>query len=378
MNNQIILDMNNQSITIDLICYFSSNNKKYIFYSKNETVQDGLIKMYVSEENTGSSNEITQDEWNNLKKVMQGIITGNTTGIEFLSYNNSVKFNEPKAIALNESNINLIKTAYKNVVGISEPTLNKDILAQGFGSNIETVVSEPVQLSSIPQVQNNFNLESIPVNLNSEVVTPPVESTAVTSGMPAIEPIVSNEVSIPNINIEPNVPIMPTMESVGVTPSVSTTDLNETKIPEIPVIEPIVPIENKPSDILNTEQSLNINSIKPSGIDSAFKVSNEPNIFDNPYRITEEEINNINLNETNQILDNNVSNINNLPSDEISFDKKIELNNRKIKLFEELANIYKEENELLKSKNEGDNELEKTASNLFNSNGTLKENDVLN
>ena len=54
----------------------------------------------------------------------------------------------------------------------------------------------------------------------------------------------------------------------------------------------------------------------------------------------------------------------------------IVLNNKKIKLFEELANIYREENELLKGNSSTD--LEKTASNLFDNNGSLNINEVLN
>jgi len=354
MNNQItIIDRNNQSIVVDLICYFSNYNKKYVFYSKNETVQDGLIKMYVAEENVGLTNDISQDEWNNLKKVMQGIITGNTLGIDFLTYINPVKFNEPKAIALNDANISSIRNAYREKIGsnVSEPVLNRDILSQSFGNNSESVISqEPVQISSIPNIQNNFNMESTPVNLNTNPVN---DSTSVVD-VPNIEPI-------------------PSIETIN----------NEIVLPSIEPIPSQEPIQNNP--INENEIALNINSIKPGGIDSGFKVSNEPNIFDNPtmpYQITEEEINNPVMPEVNnafvsQPLSNNdiVNNVNR-DTKELT-NKKIELKNRKIKLFEELANVYREENELLESENE-DGPLDRTASNLFNSNGTLNDNEVLN
>lgn len=351
MNSQVtVLDRNGQPMNIELICYFSNGAKKYAFYTKNETVQDGLIKMYVAEENSGLSNDITPDEWSNLKKIMQGIITGRTTDIQFLAYANPLKLNEGKAIALNDANINAIKTAYKNNVDSSgESVLNKDLLSQSFGGN-ETPVSapEPVQISAIPQSQNTFNMEATPVNLN----TNPVEevSTNPFDSIPKIEPIT---------------PIVeaPTLEN-----------------PEIPSLG------NEP---------LSINSVKPSGIESGFRVSNEPNIFDQPvpFQITEEEINtplndvitpvneisNVNIfsqpieNVSNNVIDNNSNNKLD-GSNNIDVDKKIALNERKIKLFEELASIYREENELLKSEN---NSLENTASNLFNNNGILNENEVL-
>lgn len=79
MNNQItIINNQNQEMTVDLICYFqnNTNNKKYVFYTKNEIVQDGLIKIYVAEENNGITTDITPEEWNELKVIMQDIIKG--------------------------------------------------------------------------------------------------------------------------------------------------------------------------------------------------------------------------------------------------------------------------------------------------------------
>ena len=366
MNNSItILDRNNQSITVDLICYFSLNNKKYIFYNKNEMVQDGLIKMYVSEENNGMNADITQEEWNSLKKVMQDIITGNSN-VQFISYSNPVVFNEPKVIALNDTNINSIKAAYKNVVNVNveEPVLNKDILTQNFGNNTETStieIANPIQMSSIPNVQNNFNMESTPVNMNMNM------------DIPAIEPINSIPEVIEPINPVPEnviseIPSLEPMNSAEVVPNV----VNEISM-EIPssgmslgtdVLPNVEPISDLPSNnemsVDMVMQPLNINAIKPGGIDSGFKVSNEPNIFDNPtmpFSITEEDVN--------STVDDSIvvsqSNSNNK-------EKIFEINNRRIKLFEELAQTYKEENELL---GQNSTNLEKTASNMFDNNGSL-------
>jgi len=77
MSNQItILNSQNQEETVELISYFqnNNNNKKYLFYTKNEVVQDGLIKIYVAEESNGLVTEITPDEWNEIKGIMQDII----------------------------------------------------------------------------------------------------------------------------------------------------------------------------------------------------------------------------------------------------------------------------------------------------------------
>ena len=83
MNSQVtVLDRNGQPMNIELICYFSNGAKKYAFYTKNETVQDGLIKMYVAEENSGLSNDITPDEWNNLKKIISIVVVKGYASIQ--------------------------------------------------------------------------------------------------------------------------------------------------------------------------------------------------------------------------------------------------------------------------------------------------------
>ena len=349
--NVNIIESNGMNTYVNLICYFTGNNgKNYLFYTKNETVQDGLIKMYVASE-VGS---IRDDEWTSLKKDMQQIIMGNST-VKFLNYSNPIRTGEARAIALNNTNIDAIKNAYSKVTEISGGT-NKDLLSQSFNETpeIQTQVqqpqSEPVQISSIPNIQNNFNMEGSPVNLNtsSEPVAPVIDS------VPKIEPI------------------------------------NPIPTPDIPSVN-----GNGPE--------LNINSVKPaSGIDSGFRVSNEPNIFDQPstpFNISEEDINkpldvpvqnNNNVfsgNNDNGNIFNNASetlNTNNVPvnndvkevsnSNKVDVNKQIELNERKIKLFTELANIYKEENDMLKNQSEvNDN----TASNLFNNNGTLDDLKIL-
>lgn len=349
--NVNIIESNGMNTNVNLICYFTGNNgKNYLFYSKNETVQDGLIKMYVASE-TGS---VSDDEWTLLKKDMQQIIMGTST-VKFLNYSNPIRIGETRAIALNNTNINAIKNAYSKVTTVSGET-NKDLLSQSFNDTpkIQTQVQQPqsgpVQISSIPNIQNNFNMEGSPVNLNtsSEPVVPVIDS------VPKIEPI------------------------------------NPIPTPDIPSVN-----GNGPE--------LNINSVKPaSGIDSGFRVSNEPNIFDQPstpFNISEEDINkpldvpvqnNNNVfsgNNDNGNIFNNASetlNTNNVPvnndvkevsnSNKVDVNKQIELNERKIKLFTELANIYKEENDMLKNQSEvNDN----TASNLFNNNGTLDDLKIL-
>ena len=331
MDNINVLE-NGQQTSVSLIAYFNSNNNNYLFYTKNETVQDGLIKMYVAKEKNGANDIITDDEWVNLKKNMQNIIIGNSD-VTFIKYTNTIELNPAKAIALKNENITSITNAYKNNVSVENVGgTNKDLLSESFGmpqiESLDTVnqnvvenntqtenTSEAPVISDIPQVQNNFNMESTPVNLNME----------------SNEPVELNN----NIGIDQNNQV------------------------EAPIIEPEIPIINNNQES-NGNEVLAINSIKPAENieDNKFKVSNEPNIFD---QINNDDNDNKQLNsdDSNTLYDNS---------------KLVELNERKIKLFEELAQVYREENNLLIDK---ESSLEKTASDLFNNNGTLNDNKVL-
>ena len=72
-------------INVEVICYFEvvNLNKKYLFYTLNETVENDLVKMYVAEAidvnnaiNIGQ--KMTDEEWTNLKSIMKSILTGGT------------------------------------------------------------------------------------------------------------------------------------------------------------------------------------------------------------------------------------------------------------------------------------------------------------
>ena len=78
-NNQVtVTDRNGQSMLVELLTYFKNkkNNKNYIIYTKNEVVQDGLVKLYIAEEDNGMLGDISIDEWNDLKLIMRDIIKG--------------------------------------------------------------------------------------------------------------------------------------------------------------------------------------------------------------------------------------------------------------------------------------------------------------
>ena len=89
MNTNIELKKaNGEIIKVELISYFEHipTSKKYIFYTLNEKVENNLVKMYVSEVGDAAnlSEQMTDEEWTNIKGVMKSILTGNN--------NNDIKY----------------------------------------------------------------------------------------------------------------------------------------------------------------------------------------------------------------------------------------------------------------------------------------------
>jgi len=80
-------------INVELISYFQllNVNKKYMFYTMNEVVENDLKKMYVAEviDETGGvtvGQKMTDEEWTNLKSVMKAILTsGQDPNVQYLN-----------------------------------------------------------------------------------------------------------------------------------------------------------------------------------------------------------------------------------------------------------------------------------------------------
>lgn len=84
MNNIEIRLPSNEVVTVELISYFEiiNSGKKYLFYTKNEVVENNLIKMYVTEvipegNIMNVTEKMSEEEWTSLKNIMKSILTSN-------------------------------------------------------------------------------------------------------------------------------------------------------------------------------------------------------------------------------------------------------------------------------------------------------------
>ena len=270
----------------------------------------------------------------------------NSIEIEYLEPKNEFRVGSVKNIAVPSNNKDDIKKMYPNS---KKTESNADMLSQSFNTrslgtpmsnntenmNVENA-SEPVQISPIPVVQNS-NLEATPVSLDMSVLSAPEIQPQ--------EPIVISEVT--QEPVVENVSIEPTNISVNKVPEVST-----------PVFE------------------------------SGFKVSDAPNIFDNPAPVNPVESNTNVVGNSFTITpsreeetkeSDNISDYKPDINDDI-ISLEIAILEKNVKLYEELAENNRKFIELKKKqikKEENEVNLENTASNLFNNKGILDENQVL-
>ena len=276
--------------------------------------------------------------------------------IEYLEPKNEFRIGSVKNIAVPSNNKDDIKRVYPNS---KKTESNADMLTQSFASmpEITPIVtpnviptlndSGPVQISPIPVIQDS-DLEKQPVNLDmNTVVAPEISSVE---------------------NVDNSVSEVPSVEQVSAE-----------------VTQSFAPINNE----LNTNSS-EINEVpQMPSFESSFKISDAPNIFDNPTSFNQTK-NNVNdnsniVNEPKQIKSNNVNEIKNLSNYESNINDdiitaEIAILENDIKHYEGLAENNRKKIELLKKqikKEDNDVNLENTASNLFKNSGILDEEKVL-
>ena len=73
---------NGETIEVDLVSYFKlkNNGKQYMFYTLNEVVEAGYVKLYISEVTSEGlsfrlQKVMNEEDWTNIKGIMRKILT---------------------------------------------------------------------------------------------------------------------------------------------------------------------------------------------------------------------------------------------------------------------------------------------------------------
>ena len=201
--------------TLNLVSAFNDNGKVYVILDSGKLGSMGLPIIYVCKFTDKLESINDENEWNNVKNYLRGIING--TQMKYVKIDENVSGDEIyyKQLTLPEASFELIKSKY--IVNDNE--------------------SNPV-LEPIPPVENNESISSVesmaPIS-PMEPIQPTIEPVVISNeSIAPIEPIIPNNnvvsnneiANIPVKNVIERAPVMPTIEPVSASP----------------VVEPIAPL----------------------------------------------------------------------------------------------------------------------------------------
>ena len=157
MNNIQVKLSSGEIIPAELISSFELINigKKYLFYTKNEVVENNLIKMYVAEIMDANSpvsvgEKMSEEEWTNLKNVMKSILTSNNNtniryiDIEVYKLENVINIKEPNVLAIDDPKKVKFKEEYESV--IKKDIIQNPVIKEEPIQSIESNISTPAEL----------------------------------------------------------------------------------------------------------------------------------------------------------------------------------------------------------------------------------------
>ncbi len=248
MDNIQIMNKNGEGIITEGLSYLMipSTNKKYLFYTLNEKVDNDLTKIYIAEtsDQVGGANPISDTEWDDLRKKMVKIShKEEVEDVTFLKSINTYNVGDPKKLAITS----VAKQAFKDMWAnhtIPDNQTNTAVANIGgnsfFNTDVLNETTEPVTQEAAPQ--------SIFANPPQPIIEP----------MPApaqpSEPVPAPQNVVPQANVpEPEV-----NQSVIANPG-------NVQAPEVPAINPTPAPEAIASAPVNVEQPINtMNVAMPS------------------------------------------------------------------------------------------------------------------
>lgn len=222
MNEKInVIFTDGRQIQADLICFLEnlSNNKKYLYYTLNETVGNGTsstVKIYVAnkkQENPSLDTPISEDEWTTLKGFMGDALKGNANpNIKYLPLSelgNDVPVVSEKAIAMPTSYdyINKQRGIYATAIASSDSSTNSTPQGTAMGP----ISAGPLETVTTPS--------ATPTSTGAP--TPEPISVESTPAMPTVEPAPTPVTNTPEPVVAPVNP-----EPIKVTPT-TPSNLNE-------------------------------------------------------------------------------------------------------------------------------------------------------
>ncbi len=269
MNDNVqILNKNGDMMSVEGIVHIHipASNKKYLFYTLNEKVDNDLTKIYIAEEKEdGTASAINDEEWDDIRKKMVRIShKEELTDINYLPFGeNTFNVGEAKKLAVTS----VAKQAFKDAQATHTISTNQTETPVVEGSS--SFFTAPTENNAPVEQQTNQNIFDNPITPENNAV--PVQNNPI-SGAPEV----STEINQAAASVENNIPI----ETMVNLPEIAPTS-----------VEPIVENNQQITDVtvsngVNQEMSIEQVPISaPEAIEqipnTVFEVATDNNVQEN-------------------------------------------------------------------------------------------------
>lgn len=238
MNDSIqILNKNGDMMSVEGIAHvvISDLNKKYLFYTLNEKVDNDLTKIYIAEASDvqGGSNPINDEEWDNIRKKMVKIShKEELPDVSYLPFGgNTINVGEAKKLAVTS----VAKQAFKEAQATHTISTNQtetpvvNGTTSFFAPATDNDSQEGASDGGVPNIFTNP-----PVPEQTQVVQEQPQASVQTSAPQEIPVAQAPEVT----NVAPTPEVVPTTEITQETPAPVVESASPVaSVEEIPAVE---------------------------------------------------------------------------------------------------------------------------------------------
>ncbi len=176
MDSVNLINVNNETISVNVIRYFQLNNSNYLIYSLNEIDAQNYVKLYaVKIENSGgvlvSSNIVDENIWTSIKEQIKIIVRGNKDGVAQVD---DLNYRELETMKINEGRVFKLSNQLVSLLGANKKVFEEEETAETLVEEQPKVEMEPVILGET--ISPSVDIPTPGVSLETQepsVGTPP-------------------------------------------------------------------------------------------------------------------------------------------------------------------------------------------------------------
>lgn len=186
MESVNLINVDGETMKVEIIRYFQFNNNNYLIYSLNEVDEQNYVKLYaVKVENNGgvlvSSNITDESVWGAIKEQIKIIVRGNKDGIAEVA---DLNYRELESLKIVDSRVFKLSNQLVSLLGANKKVFDEE-------------PREDFQGNETPQAESVFQVDVEPITVGSiepsEVAQPAIETPNVGVSFENFQPEVKEE-----------------------------------------------------------------------------------------------------------------------------------------------------------------------------------------